>query len=221
MNQLLSIIAASRRRAFDPLSLAPELWLRAELGALNSSGNPCADGEAVATLLDYSGKARHATVTNVVWQANRNGTPNLAGSAADNHFDVTLATSLIKNLFMVFDTVDTLWSMITTKTFGYYAGLHQSGSGASPTNAFGTPDYRVDGTLIVSATRGSIWTADSNGGLHVMSIVGLSQTNGSAQYILGGFTPVVNMRECLIYPALSGAQISSVEAYLKTKYSIA
>ncbi|HEX2609214.1 MAG TPA: T9SS type A sorting domain-containing protein [Flavisolibacter sp.] len=72
------------------------LWLRADAGVLNASGNPAGDGERVATWLDQSGDAtlHHFTqsVNNLrpTFIRNANGAPAIRFNAASN-------TALINN----------------------------------------------------------------------------------------------------------------------------
>jgi hypothetical protein len=145
--------------AFDPLSLSPALWLKADALAL-------ADAAAVSSWTDSSGNARHATQgtganqptyrTNIV-----NGKPVIRFDGSTDHLVTPALPTAVPAITVVTVAAKrTAWSngtyLYETPTTGAYYGAYFSGTGG------GHPDGSFAAFMLGGGGGGQPFT-DSNG----------------------------------------------------------
>ena len=102
-----------------------------------------------------------------------------------------------------------------------YAGVCQSGSGASPSENFGTPSYYGNGTLLTS-TRAALSTAFRTGNKSLSSIIGGGTTTSgrNLQYAVGTFSGNFKTFEVVIYNSDQSANRTGIESDINTFYTI-
>jgi hypothetical protein len=101
MRSMLSIIAASRRRVLNPLSLEPALWLDAAdastLYDATSGGSLVAADGSVARWEDKSGNARHATQSDAGKRPSRK-TDGLRFDGTDDEMSLISGFGMTRNV---------------------------------------------------------------------------------------------------------------------------
>jgi hypothetical protein len=242
---MLSIIAASRRRAFNPLSLSPALWLSDT-------------GSSAATWPDISGNGRDATQATGGFQptivtGDLNGRQVRRFDGSNDRMDFATSLSLLKNisgatLFVVAKhfTASTQKAVFTATTNAY--GFTRLGiySNATPLGVARNNETESSVSVASTATANTpyIFTLSSNFAANPLEFFKNGASQGSANFSPTGNTPNTDsagmtigalrtgasawdlffdgdIAEILVFPtALSTADRQKVESYLAAKWGI-
>ena len=187
-------------------------------------------GTVVSQWRDKSGNARHFAQGTVSLQPNRNGTqnglPTIVFDGTDDYLD-TAAFTVAQPI-----TVFMAMTMAATANQGWFSSVAGSlQCYANSTAAFlyaGTASINTAGSLI-SGTH--VWTFVINGAAssiwrdRVSVITGNPGTAGTTtgfrlaeRNLAAGYRLTGPVFEVVVYPALSGADKTTVENYLKSKW---
>ena len=220
--------------SFNPLSLGPTVWLKADLGT-----GQTVDGASVTTWSDQSGNSNNATGSGTppVYKTNvQNGLPVVRGSGLGPFFTLpSLASLTVATVVIVVRSIDNgvstnkdgLWAIGTSANetlFPYVTntiyddfGTNSRKTTVSPPTSLGVFNvYEVQ-------TAAGAWTSWLNGTqlyTTASNTVAFSATPLLFKANSTGNTFDGDLGELLLYPtALSTANRQAVEAYLKAKWA--
>lgn len=225
-SNLFPLASLARRRVapFSPLSLSPELWLKANALALS-------DGAAVASWTDSSGNNNHATQgtsgTRPTFKtAIVNGLPVVRYAGSTKNLVLTTALADVRTAFLVFSPV-----LDNATNYLFLLGDSVNYDFHGNARIAGAPVFRTD-FASPAVTGGSAWsnsvavtpTAASTVWLAGFSLLVLKTTSGThvsqiafdrsgANWFLGDYAEIL-----LFNTALSDANRVKVQNYLNAKY---
>jgi hypothetical protein len=226
LHHYVNIIASSRRRSFDPLTLAPALWL--------------ADTGSDASIWpDISGNARHGTQSTPAYQpsiiaAAQNGRQARRFDGVDDFLEIfdigslvgagdfslffagkptgTITTTFRAAMGKVGDNPSFYWHVASGSYGFYYAGNRLLG-----------PRGNTTPQLLSFFRSSNLWTGALNG-VDGTSTITLSSAWASGVNLLGresGAYYAQDLFEILLFPSfLSSENRQKIENYLNTKWSL-
>ena len=189
--------------AYSPLSLSPALWLDGKDAATVTLVN-----SAVSQWADKSGNNRHAGQSNSAIRPTYT-----AGVGINfNNQGLTVATFPViagGTIFVVQQTTDTVYLMLTTELGQLYGWVAHENSASSIESGFGVPTYYNNGTRMFWGNRGDVYTALHNA-TNVISVPGIAMdSTWSTNFKIGQYVPADSMysfqgilKELIIFPTV-------------------
>lgn len=228
--------ASAGAGAFDPLTLSPVLWLKADAGTFQTSGGAAAtaDGDPVGEWQDQSGNANHmgqatAGLRPSLKLAIQNGLPVVRFDGIDDYIAAAFALTQPEDVFAVFRPssyggTKRVWD----GNAGNSMGLYQSGAApelslyAGNGLAFSGPATSSFG-LVQATYNGASSAARLNGGAATTGDAGAANAAGLKLATNGGVSLWldVDFAEMLIFGAvLSAGDRANVETYLNGRWGV-
>ena len=209
MSMLLSVVAQSRRRGFDPLSLSPALWLA------DSGANP-------DLWPDLSGHGRDAVAQGTQPAVISNGLngKQVRDFSGVRGFLFPRPLSLA-SIFVVQRPQGHAWGIFGTSN-GPVGWIGNDGATGVVAFNCGTPSFRLNGAPVGWTNRGQVHTDTNNS----WNLVAAENFNFNAHPDLvgladrSGFFYSGQIAEILIYAPLAPADTEIVENYLAVKWGI-
>lgn len=232
-----------RRRAlavFSPLSLSPNLWLRADSGLSQDAGGSTpasADGERVRRWADLSGHGRHATAASdgargTLKLSQVNGQPVVRFDGVDDLLTAPVPASAAKTLVVVARFIgEAGGGSQAVAGYGGSAVLYKGGGAASPLWYDGTSDVSLDGdfatwqAVILRFSDTSSALGYLNGGAPLASFnpddsYAVATALGIGDAAGGGLPGNYDVAEVLEFGALTDEELNLLGAYLAERYGL-